>query len=143
MILAVDPGVTIGWAIFYSDGEIHSFGQIHKDDFPQWLADQEFEFHTIVVEDYVLYRKKAVKQSGSNMPASLVIGQLEMFAAQQGAKLVKQQADILPQAQKLSGLKMPSDHSISHQFSALNHGVYWLIKEGIRKNALERGDVKL
>lgn len=143
MILAVDPGVTIGWAIFEDDGEIHTFGQTHKDEFPKWLADQEYKFHTIVVEDYVLYRKKAVKQSGSNMPASLVIGQLEMFAAQQGAKLVKQQADILPNAQKISGIKMPSDHSISHQFSALNHGIYWLVKNKMREGALARGDIKL
>lgn len=143
MILAVDPGITIGWAIFEDDGEIHTFGQIHKDEFPTWLAEQEHSFHTIVVEDYVLYRKKAVKQSGSNMPASLVIGQLEMFAAQQGAKLIKQQADILPQAQKISGIKMPSDHSISHQFSAINHGIFWLVKEGIRENALARGDIKI
>ena len=143
MILAIDPGKMNGWAIFDEDGELVEFGQVHEDGLFDWLKTKTQNLSTIVIEDYILYKKKAMKQSGSDMVASRVIGRVEMFASLVGAKLVKQKADILPTAQKLSGYKMPSDHSISHQFSAINHGIYWLIKQGRRKNALERGDVTL
>ena len=143
MILAIDPGKMNGWAIFNEDGELVEFGQVHEDELSNWLNTKTSDVSTIVVENYVLYKKKAMKQSGSDMVASRVIGRLEMYASLKGAKLVKQPADILPTAQKLSGYKMPSDHSISHQFSAINHGIYWLIKQGRRKSALERGDVTL
>lgn len=143
MIIAIDPGAMNGLAVFDEEGELVSFCQLTIDELIQWFIDYEEEVSTVVIEDYRLYKKRAIQQSGSNMPASRVIGQAEMFAKMKGAELVKQRADILPTGQKLTGIKMPSDHSISHQFSAMIHGAYWLIKQGRRKTALERGEVKI
>lgn len=143
MIIAIDPGKDNGYAIFGEDGEMVDMGQFTIEELQTWLLAYEEPVSTIVVEDYRLFKKRAIQQSGSDMPASRVIGIVEMYAKMKGAKLVKQRADILPVAQKISGIKLPKDHSISHQFSALNHGIYWLVNEGRRKSALARGDVSL
>ena len=134
MILALDPGKASGWATFSNDGQFISMGQTSTiDDFITWLDNFVGDVTTVVVEDYVLYKQRALSQSGSKMPAPQIIGAILLFAKQKGANVVKQPAGILNIAQKLSGVPLPVDHSISHQFSAYNHGYYWLVKNGIRK----------
>lgn len=143
MIIAIDPGKDNGYAIFSEDGELVDMGQLTIEELQTWLLAYEEPVSTIVIEDYRLFKKRALQQSGSDMPASRVIGIVEMFAKLKGAQLVKQQANILPQAEKISGVSLPKDHGISHQFSAFNHGVFWLVSQGRRKSALARGEVKL
>lgn len=140
MILAIDPGVMNGWAEFTDEGEFKMMGQMDIDDLYDFFHNYSEPLSAIIIEDYVLYKKRAIQQSGSNMPASKVIGAAEMLARRKGAKLVKQKANILPIAEKLSQKFMPKDHSISHQFSAYNHGFYYLIQQGLRQPALVDGN---
>lgn len=136
MILAIDPGKDNGYALWEDDGELVTFGQLTIDEMDDFLLSFDRPVSAVIVEDYRLFKKRAIQQSGSNMPASQVIGKAEMFAAMKGAKFIKQRADVLPIAQKLSQKKLPTDHSISHQFSAYNHGFYWMVQQGIVKPAI-------
>lgn len=136
MILALDPGKASGWATFTDEGQFVLMGQTSTvEEIIDWLDNFKEDVSTVVVEDYVLFKRRALSQSGSKMPAAQVIGAASLFAKKKGAKFVKQRADILGVAEKLSGVPLPADHSISHQFSAYNHGYYYLVKQGIRQSA--------
>lgn len=132
MILSIDPGKANGYAKWKDTGEFMMMGQLVIEDIPEFLAKLEEPVSVVVVEDYIIFSKRAKQQAGSNVPAARVIGALELFAAQKGAKLVKQDASILTSAQKIANMKMPSDHSVSHQISAYLHGYHYLVKNGLR-----------
>jgi hypothetical protein len=87
----------------------------------------------VIVEDFTLYKSKALQQSGSKMETVRVIGSIESWARRNKSVLVKQPASHLTIAQLWSGVKMPSDHRKSHWVSAYNHGYYYLVKQGVRK----------
>lgn len=130
MIYAFDPGDTTGIAIFKETGEVVRLDQLLLEDLIPWLeteAAKQPEISTVVIEDFVLFAKRAVKQSGSRMKASQAIGALKLFASQVGAEVEMQPSSILPIAQKWSQVKMPSNHGQSHQFAAYNHGYYYLV----------------
>lgn len=136
MIVAIDPGVANGYAEFEDDGTFVNMGQLVIDDMLEFFMNYDKPVSTVVIEDYILFRKRAKQQAGSNLPASQVIGAAKMFAKMKGAKFVKQEAGILPIAQKWSQIKMPKDHNESHQISAYNHGYYYLVRNGIRQPQL-------
>jgi hypothetical protein len=137
-LLAFDPGDTTGWAAFDEEGSLMNMGHILFSDLPEFLAKYgDTEISYVVVEDFVLFAKRAVKQAGSRMKASQVIGMLKLWAAQKNAILVMQQANIKPAAMKWSQMHMPSDHSQTHQFDAYLHGYYWLHTHGIIKTQLQ------
>ena len=139
ILLAVDPGKTNGVSIF-RDGKVVSIDQVHLDDLPTFLYDFKNRYDSvvydrivIVYENFKLFKGKAIQQSGSNMEASQAIGQLKMIAAQNKWEIYDQPPSIKPIAQKWSGSKPPKNHSQSHQIDAYNHGVYWLIKNNMRR----------
>lgn len=135
IILAIDPGVHNGYAEFTDDGNFVFMGQLEIDDMLEFFIKYDKPVSVVIVEDYVIFKKRAIQQSGSNVPAAQVIGAAKMFAKKHGAKFVLQKANILPIAEKLSQKFLPNDHGISHQFSAYNHGFYYLVKQGLRKPA--------
>lgn len=139
-ILAFDPGDTTGMYTFTEDGEDMyppEFGQFTLDELSTLLLQYEHDVKTVVVEDYRIYSKRAIQQSGSRVKAAQAIGMIKMFAGQKGAEVVMQPANILPVAEKMAQVKMPGNHKQSHYISAYLHGCYYLYKSGLRKTPLQ------
>jgi hypothetical protein len=137
--LAFDPGKTTGWAMFDGNGQIIQYGQASLDELidltEEWA--RVWPISTIIYESFVLFRHKARQQTGSKMEASQAIGIIKTLARKTDATLVEQDPTIKSLAQKWTQLKPIGDHAHSHWVDAFNHGAYWLIRQGIRKTALE------
>lgn len=130
--LAIDPGETIGYATFDDNGTLLDMGQFR---FEAFLSEIESLFTSsikvCIVEDYKNYAWKQQKKWSRNN-TSKVIGKIELFAELRGAKVVLQPAQHYPIGAKWGGFEIPSNHSISHQFVAAAHGIFWLQENGIR-----------
>lgn len=137
--LAFDPGKTTGWAMFDGNGQIIQYGQASLDELidltEEWA--RVWPLTAIIYESFVLFRHKARQQTGSKMEASQAIGIIKTLARKTDATLVEQDPTIKSLAQKWTQLKPIGDHAQSHWVDAFNHGAYWLIRQGIRKTALE------
>lgn len=133
MYLAIDPGKTNGWAYFNETGFCEEYGQGDLDELREFFQEYEKTLQVVIIEDFKLFKHKALVQSGSDMVASRVIGAVEEWVRPRKIKLVKQPADRLTIAQLWSGKKMPKNHAKSHWVSAYNHGYYYLVKAGVKK----------
>ena len=141
--LAYDPGYTTGFVKFTNDGEAADWEQFTLEEAPDHfermrVLHEEDPILAVIYEKYILWKRKALQQSGSNLPASQVVGMIKQLASFAGVEPVGQDSNILGTAQKIVGMKMPSNHAQSHWVSAYLHGGMWLINQGIRKTALER-----
>ena len=138
VVLGVDPGHTTGWCLTSEKGVVLDKDQTKgNNESSDYLTDlfvrfpeYNYEFTAIVMEDYKIFAHKAKQHIGSRVPAAQIIGIVEHEARQRDIKLVKQPSSILVTAQKLTNVKMPSDHSKSHWVSAFLHAAHYLIKEG-------------
>lgn len=139
-ILGVDPGGMNGLAWFKDDYQLEGFNQISLNDFPIWLDQHQPVPDLVVLENYRLWKHKALQQSGSDMPASQAIGMVKAYCKVRGIKLVEQSPQILEAAQKMSQMKMPSDHSQSHWVSAYNHVFWYMVKQGYRQVEMAEED---
>lgn len=135
--LAVDPGDTVGWATFDAEGWIVKMGQFDKADFVEKISEL---LHSglmhVIVEDYVLFQHKAMAQTnsrGRKLETAKMVGKIEMLADLRGVPIVKQPASVYKVGAAWGGFEIPSNHAISHQYSAAGHGIYWLQMHGIRK----------
>lgn len=97
-ILSLDPGYTTGWAKFFGY-ELIDAGEIDTADMT--LATQsigklikDFKPHTIIVEDYRVYKWRAKHHAGSELLTTRVIGCIETLAVLDAIPLVKQPAHI-------------------------------------------------
>lgn len=140
LILGVDPGGTNGLAWFKEDYQLDGFAHVKLDDLPAWLGAHEPKPTIIVMENYTLWKNKAMVQSGSNMPASQGIGMVKTYAQMIGAKVVMQPHTILQTAVKMSQMPMPKDHAKSHWISAYNHAFWYMVKEGYRQVEMDEED---
>lgn len=134
--LSFDPGITTGWAQFNAKGELKGLGQVDILGLYAMLEALYIRQHplqAVIVEDYKLFQHKAMQQSGSRLETVKVIGALEAFAHRAGVALVLQPPTIKRIAEKWSGMKPPSNHSISHQIDAYNHGYYYLVNHKVVK----------
>jgi hypothetical protein len=131
--LAIDPGGTNGWAFFNNSGFCEEFGQGDRDELKEFFKEYFDQIDTVIIENFKLFKKKALQQSGSDMVASRVIGAVEEWCKDGKKTLVKQDSSILSIAQLWSGRKMPKNHAQSHWVAAYNHGYYYLAKNGIIK----------
>lgn len=136
-ILAFDPGDTTGIAVFDIDGSVKEMLHKSLDDLLLWLANYEAPVQLVICEDFILFRKRAMQQSGSRMKASQAIGAIKAFALQKGATFELQKPEIKPIAMKWSQIAMPADHSKTHMYDAYLHGYYWLAKNGVIKTKLQ------
>lgn len=140
MYLAFDPGETLGYAKWLDNGQLVEAGQANQEELHELLeriAPDPTEVKHVIIEDYVLWAKLARQQAGSKMPAAQGKGMLKFWCKQNDIPFTMQKSDILPTAQKISQQRIPSRHSISHQFVAYNHGFFWLHKNGIVKSPLQ------
>lgn len=141
--LGVDPGKggvdSIGYAIVTDDATLIEMGQL---TFPQFVMALEtmakkYEFIGCVYETYRVFRKKAKAHIGSKVETVQSIGVLKSWALRNNIPVAEQNPDILSIAERHFQIKLPEDHTISHQFSALLHVKEWLYRKGIGKSALE------
>lgn len=130
--LALDPGDTIGWATFDENGRELSMGQFRYEKFLQEIEDLlTSELTHVIIEDYRNYGHKQQKR-WSNNNTSKVIGKIELLCELRGVPFTKQMANCYGIGAKWGGFEIPSNHSISHQFVAIAHGIYWLQKNNVR-----------
>lgn len=129
--LALDPGETTGWASFDDKGEILEMGQFSLKEVNR-LNDLIHEnLKTVIVEDYRNHGFTQQKRWGRN-DTSKVIGRIEAICSIRGVEVVLQPNTVRNIGYKWMGTEQPKNHSISHQWDAAAHGVYWLQKNDIR-----------
>jgi hypothetical protein len=133
-ILGIDPGDATGWSLVADPGGHEIAHGIEKyATFPAWLKSFLGLFgaiDTVIVEDFALFKNKALAQSGSKLYAPRVIGMVEYWASTYGIPVVLQPPTIKPIAQKFSQRKPTGAHAKSHDVDAYNHAIYWLTKQG-------------
>ena len=125
------------------DGDDYRFAgydQVKLNDLPVWLNSLDPTPDIIVYENFKLWKHRALQQSGSDLPAAQAIGMIKSYAMIHDITLVDQSPQILGSAAKMSGMKMPTDHSLSHWISAYNHSFWWLVKHGHKKVQMEAAD---
>lgn len=143
--LGIDPGGTTGMSMVTVDTAKR---QIIKDlplqlkedafiDYLDMLVDSKKEM-TVVMETFTLFSSKAVKQSGSTMPASQVEGMIRAAVRRSKGrlKLVEQSSKDNPMRAKHSGRTIPKDHRKSHCIVAYNHVFDYLLKNNLIKNRM-------
>lgn len=144
LMLSVDPGKSTGWTVF-KDGVQYDMGICRSvDEFDEWLDHFEDKYggppNLVVYESFILFKNKAQAQVGSKMETSQVIGLLKRFARHAKSEIVAQPSHILPMAIKWSKIKLPGDHKNSHHYAALNHGIYYLVKNNMAlPNGMKNG----
>lgn len=129
-----DPGKRTGVATWNELGECTKKTVLLPDELELFLEGVRHTrtFKVFIVENYIQYQSKAQAVVGSNMPASMAIGKIEMTARACGIKVVKQMASILGIASMWSGVKKTGQHW-PDQDSAYNHGYYYLHQAGLIK----------
>jgi hypothetical protein len=132
--LAVDPGITTGWATWDEQGDIIEMGQVSADEFSKFFqAKITDDILHVIVEDYRNYAWKTQKRWSRN-DTSKFIGQLEMLCNLRNIPITLQPASAKTAGYLWAGLgQAPSNHDISHQYDAVAHGTYWLQNNGIRE----------
>ena len=139
-IIAFDPGDTTGVAIFNEKGQLLGLNQLPLEGdkgLIKWSARYERPVGVIIFETWVTFRQKAQAQTGSKQKAAQAIGAIKTMAVLKNATLIEQKPDIMKIATKWSGVKLPSDHSQSHQYAAYLHGFFWLHQQGMINTKLE------
>lgn len=136
-VLSVDPGDTTGWVLWTDDGIELSKGQLLAQEFIDRLAENYWQFNTVVFEDFILYRGRAAAQTGSRFKASQVIGALKMSAKMQKATVVMQPAQSKSFGYKFARLTTAGNHAQSHWRDAYAHGYFYFVKQGILKTQQE------
>jgi hypothetical protein len=137
VILSVDPGKHVGWALWNSAGRLLDHGIVEIDEFKILLRHNHFKTPSdIVYEDFRLQKFRAERQSQSRMEASQVIGMLKLYGSIVGARVVAQELEARDLGYMHSGLEPSKNHDHSHDLDAIAHGYYFLESVGIQPHAL-------
>lgn len=140
-LLSIDPGGMNGLCWWEGeDTHMVAYAHVKLEDLPEWLHNFEFKPDLIVYENFKLWKHRALQQSGSDLPAAQAIGMIKSYAKIYGILLVDQSPQILSNAQKMTQMKMPSDHSQSHWVSAYLHGMWYLIKNNLKDVVMAEAD---
>lgn len=138
-ILAFDPGLTIGWA-YHDEETLYSFGQSKWEEFPAFLKAFDKPIDMVVCEEYQVLPHMAKYHAGSKLETTRAIGAIKFWAQMEGHKLVTFPASLTGQQAKMTGIDPKTkgaSHSKTHWVYAYNHGLYLLIKLGLRKTKLQ------
>jgi len=132
ILLSVDPGDNVGYALW--DGpECYENKVVRRPEFMRMLAEGYFDgVDRVVAENFALFRGRAQKQVGSKMPASLVLGALELWCIQHGIWLHKQHSGILSTAALHANRTLPAGHC-PDDLAAYLHGYYYLEEQDVLK----------
>lgn len=145
-VIGIDPGEAVGYAVFEvhpdkpEDTKLIWIGQGRHTSFEQEFIDliNKYEPRVVVAEDYIVYSHKLKAHRNSRMNTSRMLGKIEALSKVFNYEVELQPASILTVAQKWTRRPLPKNHSISHQFSALNHARFYLIKNKLDLNELAR-----
>jgi hypothetical protein len=141
--IALDPGETTGWAKFNDVGEVIAYGQYTQAEQTGWLTKNITDLKAVIIEDYRNYSWEKQKRWSRNQ-TSKNIGGIEMICEMRKIPYFLQPANIKSIGYKWAGLgAAPTNHSISHQFDAVAHGVYWLTIKNIRSAVLNNPEGQL
>ena len=132
-LLAIDPGGMNGLAWYDEDYNMVAFAHVKLADLPEWLESHSTTPTLIVYENFKLWKHRALQQSGSDLPAAQGIGIIKSYASRHGIETVNQSPQILKQAEMMTQMKMPADHSQSHWVSAHLHAQWYFIKNGYKQ----------
>jgi len=103
------------------------------EDLPDLL--KQLRPKKIIAENYrnLPHRQKA--QNWSENVASQVIGMASMFQAMDDNcdELIIQEPANKDVGVAWSGVRIPKDHDMGHQIMAYGHGVFYIVKNGIRR----------
>lgn len=127
--LALDPGVTTGWAIF-EKGEPTAMGETPFEEIYSFLTLNPVGLY--VIEDYIIRAGRAAggfAHQWNKGEALRIIGAVELLAEQKKAVVVKQQPSIKPIAAKMTGVPYTPGKAGTHMFDAILHGRYFWMKE--------------
>lgn len=128
--LAVDPGHMCGYALFDEVGDIVEYGQFRMEEAVQKVNGilTNNKIKAIICEDYRNHAFKNGQQQKrwSRNETSKIIGKIETLAELQGVSVVLQPNYCKSAGYQFAGIEPPANHSISHQFDAYAHGVFWL-----------------
>lgn len=140
--LAIDPGDTTGWCTFDAEGKLLEMGQVGKTEFVKWLSDAlTSDLKAVICEDYVLFKHKAMAQTnsrGRNLETAKKVGKVELLAELKNVPFIKQESSKYRIGAMWGGFEIPTNHSISHQYVAAAHGVFYLQQAGIRKPSIAK-----
>ncbi len=133
--LSIDPGETTGYALFDKEGAVVVFGQL----LTKTTAEQTQFFNYVVphvrqviAEDYKNHGFTQQKRWSRNQ-TSKNIGGVETICELHGVPIYLQANTVKSIGYKWAGMEgPPSNHSISHQYDAYVHGVYWLVVNNLR-----------
>ncbi len=134
-MISWDPGESTGWCSWHESGALLATGTTRSREELYKLLDAFADNppQVFVVEDWKLFKHKAVQQSGSKQETVRVIGVLDEWARQKKVTVVKQPSSLLPTTQLQSGVRLDSNHKNSHWQSAYNHGFHYLVQKGVLK----------
>jgi hypothetical protein len=150
MFISIDPGANTGVATFMPNGNDVGNHTYREGDFLRFLNGAYYTVSspdykdevTWIMEDFNLRQDKALAQTGSDMPASRMIGAVQMVDNLIGAKskIVYQKPGNLRTALKWAGFpelanKPRSWHCPDH-IAAYAHGKMYLIQQGICKHPI-------
>lgn len=130
--LALDPGETTGWATFNHAGDMLAMGQFKQAEQTKVLNDLiHADLKHVIAEDYRNYASHKQARWSRNQ-TSKNIGAIELMCELRSVPCTLQGAHVKHIGYKWCGLPgPPSNHSISHQYDAMVHGVYWLQQSGV------------
>jgi hypothetical protein len=136
--LSIDPGVTSGITMWNLQGEPIHYNELDINGLHQLLDC--FEFHItpierIIIEEFRLYQKMALQQSGSRLETVQVIGIVKRFNhVMQLKPIVEIRADAKEIAAKWSQTPVPKRGThMDNWKAAYLIGYYWLHQQGIIK----------
>lgn len=143
-ILALDPGVTTGIAVF-DVFNLTYVGQYRTEEIGEaayYIEDQihHYEPHAIVIEDYRVYRWKQKQHAWSDLYTPRLIGAIEWLAYDENVPLIKQPAHIAKGFCTDAKLKEWDmwETGMRHGRDAIRHGAYYILfgdREEWSKNA--------
>lgn len=130
-LLALDPGETIGYALFI-EGKLVDCGQEIAKECPAQAIMNVFDRvkpTQIIAEDYRVYGHKSDSHKWSSLFTPRLLGMIELLCYQREINLDYQMAATVKQFCSLARLKQWGMYESSrrHAMDAIKHGTYYLL----------------
>lgn len=132
--ISFDPGVATGWAAWDADGRLLGFGTCFGEtDLFKFLYENRGKHY--IFENFKLFSQNSYggTHMGDDFPASQMIGAIKQTAFLQGAPYTEQPPNIKKIAYMQAQVQKPGTKTQEHQWDAVIHGYYYLVKHEIRK----------
>jgi hypothetical protein len=132
MIWSIDPGETVGMAVWSEGGKFSVKKKHDYEDFLLILASSlNANVSTFVIEQWAFSPGKT--QGGNKMVSSQVIGAIKLFALLIGAEVIFQDPRILKISALHTGTPIPKNGHFDDDVSAYLHGHYYFVVNDIIK----------